>query len=365
MKTNDYIYISSVNESRGNKMLAEIGIKGGSITRLQFNDNDKLWRNPTLVWPRKEKLERGITTQPAPILFPSAGSLKNLKEYDDGSFVKKDLGNRQGYLIDDIFYSENTTGYFYNNKFYPMSKHGFARLCKFNLIGYCNDRCLLRLNSSYKTKKYFPFDFSLDVMYKMADYGIDIEYKLKNTGTVDLPFNMGDHPGFALDKPVENYYLYFDKNTNTYAEYLDRNGNKQTIYVDEDNRLPLNREMFSDRKEAVRIYNLEAKKVSLCDKYNYSFNKPELIYDIDSDSVVLWSADPEGLLCIEPWYAKRGLFNDIENNIENGNIKTLKPNEEFTYKRRMRFPDEEYAHKSIITKRALTKRFTQSKNNIH
>ena len=361
MKSNDYIYISSVNESRGNKMLAEIGLKGGSITRLQFNDEDKLWQNPTKVWPRKEKLDRGMSNQPSPILFPSAGSLKNLKEYDDGTFTKKEAGNKHGYLIDDIFYFDNTTGYFYNGKFYPMSKHGFARLCKFNLIEYSNDRCVLRLDSSYKTLKYFPFNFKLDVMYKMVDYGIDIEYKLKNTGNEVLPFNIGDHPGFALKKPVENYYLEFDNNKNAYAEYLDINGIKKVVYVDEDNRLGLNREMFSDKKDAVRLYNIDAKKVSLCDKANFGMKKPEVIYDIDSDSLVLWSADPDGLLCIEPWYAKKGLFSDIEANMKNGNIKTLKPNEEFSYKRRMRFPDEEYAYKSMVTKDALTKRLTYSK----
>ena len=361
MKSNDYIYISSINEFRGNRVLAEIGLKGGSITRLQINDENKLWDNSTFVWPREEKVKRGVATQPAPILFPNVGSLKNLSEYDDGSFIKTEVGSKQGYLINDIFYSDKTTGYFYEGKFYPMSKHGFARLCKFGLVSYYNDRCLLRLNSNYKTKKYFPFDFSLDVMYKTVDCGIDIEYKLKNTGTVNLPFNIGDHPGFALDKPVENYYLKFDQNYDGFAEYFDSFGKRKTIYVDECNRLPLFREMFSDKKKSVTIHNLDAKKVSLFDKFSCNHNKPELIYDVDSDKLVLWSADPDGFLCIEPWYAKRGLFSDIENNMEKGNIKILEPGEEFKYKRRMRFPDNDYASKMEVAKRALTKRITYGK----
>lgn len=340
---NDYIYISTVNNFTGNTTCAEIGLKGGSITGLSFNELDLLWQNEKQLWPRKEKIEKGATNQPAPILFPIAGSLNKLSSYKDNNLKLKKINfsGKNGYLINDRFYEEDTKGYFYDGKFYPMEQHGFARNSMFEVIEYYNDRCLLRLNSNDDIKKQYPFDFQFDVLYKIVNNGINISYTIRNTGNKVMPFNIGDHPGFKLNSHVDNYYLQFDNNNNTYVRYNEKEKTPIVKYLDDNNRLYLNSGMFKNRK-AIRMYNVSSKTVSLNNKNE---NKPTVIYDIESDNLLLWTADTNGLLCIEPWYAESGLFNDFDSNLENGKIKMLLPQEEFSYSRRMRFPDSYYSNK--------------------
>ena len=70
--------------------------------------------------------------------------------------------------------------------------------------------------------------------------------------------------------------------------------------------------MFNNR-QMVKLYNVSATKVGLCDKFkSYGIESPELTYDISSDALVLWTPDTNGLLCIQPWYAKEGSFNNME-----------------------------------------------------
>ena len=84
-----------------------------------------------------------------------------------------------------------------------MNQHGFVRESMFEVIDYYNDGCLLRLKSNDVTKRQYPFEFQLDVLYKVVTGGIDINYIVKNTGDKIMPFNIGDHPGFQLDNSVE------------------------------------------------------------------------------------------------------------------------------------------------------------------
>ena len=347
----DYIYISNINEFTGSTTCAEIGLNGGNITRLQINDIDMMWQNKSQVWPRKEKIDNGALNQPAPILFPIAGSLKSLSSYDTSSFEQVDVDGEIGFLIDGNFYRADTKGYFYDGKFYPMNQHGFVRESMFEVIDYYNDGCLLRLKSNDVTKKQYPFEFQLDVLYKVVTGGIDINYIVKNTGDKIMPFNIGDHPGFQLDNSVDNYYLQFENNDNTYASY----NNSEHSYVDENNKLYLTSEMFENR-QAVRLFNVSSDKVALCKKGKGNIkDKIVSIYDVQADNLLLWSADVNGLLCIEPWYANDHLFDNINENIANGKIKTLMPDEEFSFSRRMRFPDDHYMNKLNAVMKVKTK----------
>lgn len=346
----DYIYISNINEFTSSTTCVEIGLKGGNITRLQVNDIDMIWQNKSQMWPRKEKIIKGTGNQPAPILFPIAGPLKSLASYDTSSLEQVDIDGKKGFIIDGNFYSADTKGYFYEGKFYAMNQHGFVRDSMFEVVDYYNDGCLLRLNSNDETKKQYPFDFQLDVLYKVVTGGVNINYIVKNTGDKIMPFNIGDHPGFQLENSVDNYYLQFEDNDNTYASY-----NNERSYVDDNNKLYLTNKMFENR-QAVRLFNVSSDKVTLCKKGKGNVkDKIVSIYDVQADNLLLWSADTSGLLCIEPWYANDHLFDDINKNIASGDIKTLMPNEEFSYSRRMRFPDEHYISKLKAIEKAKAK----------
>ena len=335
----DVISIRNSSDLTDSTVKIDISLKGGSITRIVYNKEDRIWQNENFVWPSRRKISSGIATGPSPILFPIAGKLKTLAEVKDIPLEKVETDTVKGYSIDDIFYDEKTTGYFYKGKFYPMVKNGFARLCKFQLMRRLEDECMLRLTSGYKTMGSYPFDFQLDVLYKAIENGVDISYVVKNTGDEVLPFNLGDHPSFAIDKNIDRYYLLFDKNEDGYAEYTDEKGKLQKVEIDDDNRLPLSKEMFVNR-QMVKLYNVSASRVGLCDKFkSYGTESPELTYDISSDSLVLWTPDTNGLLCIQPWYAKEGSFNDMEKGIASGSVRTLQPGEEFSCSRRICFGD--------------------------
>ena len=59
--------------------------------------------------------------------------------------------------------------YKYNGKDYTIEKHGFARKRKFKLVKMSNDSITMSLKSDEKTLEVYPFNFELNITYKIKD----------------------------------------------------------------------------------------------------------------------------------------------------------------------------------------------------
>ncbi len=214
----------------------------------------------------------------APILFPFVCSPKDKK-----------------YKADGIEYT-------------MPSNHGFARDMEFELVSQTKDEAWFSLKSNDETLAKYPFEFVLEIGYKLSGSEIKVTWRVTNPAKKDLLFSIGGHPAFmcpiAEQGKQSDYYLKLDTDKAiTYGlicdgGLLDKEDN--LLNVDVDGYCQIDEHMFD--KDALIIENRQASRVSLCtpDK------KPYLTVSFDAPLFGLWS--PAGMgapfICIEPWYGR-------------------------------------------------------------
>ena len=185
---------------------------------------------------------------------------------------------------------------------------GFARDMEFELVSQTKDEAWFSLKSNDETLAKYPFEFVLEIGYKLSGSEIKVTWRVTNPAKKDLLFSIGGHPAFmcpvAEQGKQSDYYLKLDTDKAiTYGlicdgGLLDKDDN--LLKVDVDGYCQIDEHMFD--KDALIIENRQASKVSLCtpDK------KPYLTVSFDAPLFGLWS--PAGMgapfICIEPWYGR-------------------------------------------------------------
>ena len=185
---------------------------------------------------------------------------------------------------------------------------GIARDMEFELVSQTKDEAWFSLKSNDETLAKYPFEFVLEIGYKLSGSEIKVTWRVTNPAKKDLLFSIGGHPAFMC--PVaelgkqSDYYLKLDTDKAiTYGlicdgGLLDKDDN--LLKVDVDGYCQIDEHMFD--KDALIIENRQASKVSLCtpDK------RPYLTVSFDAPLFGLWS--PAGMgapfICIEPWYGR-------------------------------------------------------------
>lgn len=228
-----------------------------------------------------------------------------------------------------------------------MKQHGFLRNSVFTVLEKSDEACILFFKSNDETKKIYPFDFEIVLAYQLTPTGVIVNYDVKNTGKINLPFNIGDHPGFKVEGNIEDYRLKLDNKDEVLLSYQTETGLQEMVC--KDGVIGLKREMFADG-QAVIIEDIKANKVTLLKK-----DEEKLRYNIEADNLLLWSADIDHFLCLEPWYGEPELFNQMEENLELGKIKQLAPGEKFSYARRLSFFNNDFLDRLKSIRQILSK----------
>jgi galactose mutarotase-like enzyme len=141
-------------------MSAEFSLLGAEMRVLRDEaGRDLLSDGPPEYW-----------TGRAPFLFPVVGAL-----------------NQDRILVD--------------GQAYPMAKHGIARKRPFTLIDHQRDRAAFRLEADAGTRSHYPFDFRLDVAYRIEGTVLDTRVTVSNPANVPLPASFGFHPAFRWPLP--------------------------------------------------------------------------------------------------------------------------------------------------------------------
>lgn len=227
----------------------------------------------------------------------------------------------------------NQRHFFYKNQQWPMGQHGFARDMEFELCAQSADSLSFILNSSEKTRKLYPMDFSLQISYTLRENQILVEWLVKNPGNEDLHFSIGAHPAFNC--PVNNagvqsdYFidLHTDAPELTCGVLSDAGtlSDETSVYPLNNGKLPLTEHLFD--KDALIVEGNQIHRLSLC----LPNQKPYVTMEFAAPLFGLWS--PAGkqapFVCLEPWYgrADRETFSDDLSKREYGT--TLKPSESF------------------------------------
>lgn len=133
-----------------------IGVKehGAELSSLKYNGREYLWQADPEFWGRT-----------SPVLFPMVGSV----------WAKQ---------------------YLSHGRIYPMGQHGFARDMDFTLVSKTADEIWYRLESSPATLEKFPYDFCLEIGYKLIGKSVKVMWKVSNPSAEELFFQIGAHPAF-------------------------------------------------------------------------------------------------------------------------------------------------------------------------
>lgn len=244
---------------------------GAELTSIKdrATGTEYLWNADPSYWSRH-----------APILFPVVGSLKE-------------------------------KSYTYQGKSYSLPQHGFARDMEFTLTSQTETELWFALEANATTRKVYPFEFRLELGYRLEGPKVTALWRVTNTGKETMHFSIGGHPAF-LCPPGSSHkqsdcYLSFD--TEKPLRYLLVNEHGLEVKMPKEEQYVLNTNhgivsidshMFD--QDALIIEEHQCHQVSLLD----ASRKPYLKVTFDAPLFGLWS--PAGkqapFVCIEPWYGR-------------------------------------------------------------
>ena len=272
-------------EIKNSFIKAQIKSFGAELNSLQkiTNNFEYIWQADSKYWARH-----------SPVLFPIVGRLK-----------------------DDI--------YFYKDKKYNLSQHGFARDKEFELVKKEEDFIEFVLKSDERTFKIYPFLFELNISYKLDKTKLIISYKIKNRSEDSIYFSIGAHPAFNI---LDGDFLEFENVEKAKRYFLNEKG---LVYKDEElsfieNKLFLDENIF--KNDALIFNDLSIKSINLRDKNNNKILKVEFER---FPYLGIWSKpNLAPFVCIEPWFGVADEENSNQNIEEKKGIQILQKDEIFS-----------------------------------
>ena len=234
--------------------------KGGIISSLRYLGSEILYCNIENILS-SERPKCGI-----PILFPCCGRT-------------------------------NENKVIFDRKEYKMPIHGFAHLLSWKVVEKkLHNIITLKLSSSEETKKYYPYDFVAHISYELTENSLKIKFTVKNTGNNSMPFALGYHPYFKMEK-MEDVAVFIDGcdfidyNTGAkicYAQPITFNGDNEITYIYERPNVPI----------VIQNKKLGKKIIMKSDEY--------------FSNIILWKGESSKFVCVEPWGAMPNALNNRE-----------------------------------------------------
>ena len=241
---------------------------GAELTSVQnAQGTEYLWNADPAYWKRH-----------APVLFPFVGSLKN-KEYH------------------------------YHGVSYPMGQHGFARDMEFTLLSTTQSEIWYFLKADDSTRSHYPFDFELQIGYRLEETKLTVLWQVTNHGQEPMPFSIGAHPAFYCpptpDKKRTDYEFRFD-NTSPLTYHAIAEGGLADTHTEHplpetaNHTLTISEHLFDG--DALIVEGHQAHRIELAKKGE----EPYITMLFDAPLFGLWA--PPGaetpFVCIEPWYGR-------------------------------------------------------------
>jgi len=268
---------------KNNDYTALIDTLGGEVIELSKQNKNILWNRNKDYW-----------ADSALVLFPFIGRL-----YNDT--------------------------YVLNGKEYKMPLHGFSTKSEFTLFEEKENSLTLLLTDSEETYQNYPFHFEFFVKYELNQNGLNVEFKVTNKSNEVMPYVVGYHPGFILDKELNNYYIKFNNPVDpTEIGIVTKcmlSGNNYPVNLT-NNKLQLTKDFFTN---SAKVLSLVGDDVSLLDGEKELVN---LKYE-GFKNIVLWQTlnSDANFICIEGWDGLPGRFEHLDDIMQDNNKSFLKPND--------------------------------------
>ena len=238
---------------------ARIISQGAELKSYIANGKELMWCADKKYWGKT-----------SPFLFPMIGNLRNGKTIING-------------------------------KEYSISKHGFARDNDFIVESTSENTAVLSFESNENTKKSFPFDFKVSLIYTLTEHSLEIAYTVENRGNAKMPYCICAHPAFACEKPFDSYKLIFAENETVNSPVMNLEtrmwgDNNRIKRLDSSKEYPLNYSLFDN--DCVYFDTIKSKSCSLI-----SENEGVKVSWEGFETLGVWTPDHKEapFVCIEPW----------------------------------------------------------------
>lgn len=260
------------------KLTLEIASKGGEFQSIRdVQGQEYLWQGDAASW-----------TDRGPNLFPYIGRMTN-------------------------------KNYTYQNTLYHMDIHGFLPTAEMSLVEQTADALTLGLKSSEETREQYPFEFELEITWKLEGDSIKITYRVKNTDDKKMYFGIGGHPGFKvpMDEGLkfEDYRLDFGENAAPrrilFSEDCFVLEKDELLELEQGRYLNLHHDMFDD--DAIVMKKMPREVVLTGEK---SSKEIKVAFpDMDYLGIWHWPHAEVDYICIEPWSSlpsRKDVIEDLE-----------------------------------------------------
>lgn len=234
----------------------KIAEKGAEIRSVICDGTEQMWKGDPDIWG-------GV----APLLFPICGGLKDDK-------------------------------YILKGKEYTLQKHGYARFTVFDVETSEETMAVFLHTSNEDTKKCFPFDYELRVIYTLKGRSIDVEYNVYNKSDETMYFSIGSHEGFSTPEGIEAYDIVFDEETTLTASGLWGNivTDVSRTVLKESKVLPLyDKEFLID---ALVFRKCSARAATLRNRQN---GRKVRVDFPNAPTFFIWHKHQAPYICLEPW----------------------------------------------------------------
>lgn len=220
---------------------------------------DLLWGGDPAFW-----------TGRSPLLFPIVGRLR-----DDRVFI--------------------------NGRPYSMKQHGFARTSAFDIVDAGPESCRLRLNASNATREIYPFDFRLDMTYRLEGAKLILAAFVLNQEDQSIPVSFGFHPALRWPLPYGGernaHEVRFEAtevaSLHNLSDGLIGEASRPTPVRGE--RLKLHDDLFQDG--ALVWSTLASRKI----RYGVPGHRSITVSFSEMPHLGIWTKPGAGYVCIEPW----------------------------------------------------------------
>ena len=262
--------MSEIISISNGSLTASIDTMGAQLMSLLKGESEYLWQGDANWWPRR-----------APILFPIVGVLKDSK-------------------------AESAEGTI------SLARHGLARLNQFEVVEQSPSSVTLRLKSTEETRKAYPYDFELKLIFSVAGDTLTQTYEVTNPANVVLPFTLGAHPAFNIPIPgveaasLDQSHLLFTRSWTSYGPSITDEGlcdytTPQRLIVNSDT-LPLSWELI-DREKTITLEDVPDRRSTLATSTEAPSEAHGIQMDFEGfDYLGIWSAAPGcPFVALEPW----------------------------------------------------------------
>lgn len=237
----------------------KIGVKtvGAELTSFisKESNTEYLWQGNPDVWYGQ-----------SPVLFPIIGR-----------------------VLDDKYYIKG--------KEFIMPKHGLFRKRDAALVEKKDNSMTFVQQSDEDTKKIFPYDFEVYVIFELIDKSLKVTHKIVNKSSDIMYFSIGGHPGFNCEI---GDYLLFEKNEILDTVEIDteclRTG-KMIPILNNDNKIVITKDIFNN--DALIFTDMKSNYITLASE-NHA-RKVKFDYS-DCSYLGIWAKPGAPYVCIEPWW---------------------------------------------------------------